>query len=90
MLPSINVPFGPRGSPTRIDEVAVFKAQVVAPTLAALLVNLDQEDRLVLQALQVPSRHDRPGRLWRPAHPFLLWVRAHPFHPSIRAHHYHL
>ena len=63
MLPSINVPFGPRGSPTRIDEVAVFKAQVVAPTLAALLVNLDQEDRLVLQALQVPSRHDRPGRL---------------------------
>ena len=63
MLPSINVPFGPRGSPTRIDEVAVFKAQVVAPTLAALLVNLDQEDRLFLQALRVPSRHDRPGRL---------------------------
>ena len=61
VLPPINAP--PRGSPTRIDEVAVFKAQVVAPTLAALLVNLDQEDRLVLQALQVPSRHDRPGRL---------------------------
>ena len=85
LLPPINAP--PRGSPTRIDEVAVFKAQVVAPTLAALLVNLDQEDRLVLQ---VPSRHDRPGRLWRQAHPFLLWVRAHPSLPSIRAHPYHL
>ena len=62
VLPPINAHFV-EAVRTRIDEVAVFKAQVVAPTFAALLVNLDQEDRLVLQALQVPSRHDRPGRL---------------------------
>ena len=53
MLPPINVPFGPGG--TRIDEVALFKAQVVAPTLAAQLVNLDQEDRLVLQARAISA-----------------------------------
>jgi hypothetical protein len=42
------------------------KAQAVAPTLAALLVNLDQEDRLVPQAREVRvllCRHVRPGRL---------------------------
>jgi hypothetical protein len=41
----------------------VFKAQVVAPTLAALLVNLEQEDLLVLQALEVPSPPSRRARL---------------------------
>ena len=61
MLPPITVPFGPGG--TRIDEVAVFKAQVVAPTLAALLVNLDQEDQLALQALELPSPPSRRVRL---------------------------
>jgi hypothetical protein len=66
MLPPINVPLGPGGSPARIEEVAVFKAQVVvAPTLAALLVNLDQGDRLVLQAPEVPSPPSRRARLGR-------------------------
>ena len=69
MLPPINVPFGPRGSPTRIDKVAVFKAQVVAPTLVVLLANLDQGDRLVLWAREIPEirlllfHHVRPDRL---------------------------
>jgi hypothetical protein len=62
MLPPINAPLR-SARQFHADEVAVFKAQAVAPTLAALLVNLDQEDRLFLQALRVPSRHDRPGRL---------------------------
>ena len=59
--------FHARGSRSRDgSEVALFKVQVEAPTLAVLLVNLDQEDRLVLQALEVRallSRHVRPGRL---------------------------
>ena len=46
--------------------MALFKAQVVAPTLAVPLVNLDQEDRLVLQALEVPSPPSRRARLGHP------------------------
>jgi hypothetical protein len=73
--------------------VAMFKAQVVAPTLAALLVNLDQEDRLGLQALEVrspPSRRARLGHLSGHAHPFHLWLRDRPSLPSVQAHPSHL